>query len=85
MVSRTYALRGLARRPFVEINEEDAKNLGLSEGDEATLSVDGFEARLETVVADIARGSVFVPYAQDGLAVNRLITEINPRVKVAKS
>jgi predicted molibdopterin-dependent oxidoreductase YjgC len=85
MVSRTYALRGLARRPFVEINQEDAKDLGLSEGEEATLSVEGFDVRLEVVVADIARGSVFVPYAQDGLAANRLITEMNPRVKVAKA
>ena len=85
MVSRTAALRNIARKPFVEVSGSDAKQLGLSEGDEAVLSVDGFEARLEVTVTDIAPGAVFVPYDQQGLSANRLITAINPRVRMNKA
>lgn len=84
MVSRSVALRNIAQRPFVELNEDDAKELELSEGDEALVSADGFEARVEVRLGDIVRGAVFVPYDQRGLAANRLISGTDPRVQVSR-
>jgi NADH-quinone oxidoreductase subunit G len=85
MVSRTTALQKIARRPFVEVNRNDAEALGLAQGDQALLSIDGFEAPLEVIIGDIAPGAVFVPYDQEGLSANRLMAGINPRVKVSKA
>ena len=85
MVSRTAALRGIAKRPYVEIGERDAARLGIADGDDAVVSSNGFETRLRAVVTDIADGAVFVPYAQQGLRANKLISGINPRVRVAKA
>lgn len=82
MIRRTSALRGLQQEPFVEINREDAKELGISDGDEVVLSSAGFEASVPARVADIAKGVVFVPYDQRGLKANELIRGINPTVKV---
>jgi NADH-quinone oxidoreductase subunit G len=83
MISKSVALHSLARRPFLEMNAEDAKELGLSEGDEATVSAESAEARLEVVVSDIGRGAVFVPYDQPGLRANSLMHGPDPRVQVA--
>jgi len=80
MVSKSSALHHLARRAYVELNERDAKEMGLSEGDEAVLSANGSEARLEVRLGDIARGAVFVPYDPPGFNANTLTS--SPRVKV---
>ncbi|HZK52127.1 MAG TPA: molybdopterin dinucleotide binding domain-containing protein, partial [Actinomycetota bacterium] len=72
MISKSAALHHLARRPFVELNENDAKDLDLSEGDEAVVRANGTEARLEVRLADIARGAVFIPYDQQGFRANTL-------------
>jgi predicted molibdopterin-dependent oxidoreductase YjgC len=85
MVSKSSVLHGLARRPFVELHEDDAEQLGLSEGDEVVVAGAGFEARCELVIADIARGAVFVPYNQRGLAANRLMSGVDPVVEVRAS
>ena len=83
MVSKSSALHHLARRPYVELNEHDAKELDLSEGDEAVLSANGSEARLEVRIGDIARGAVFVPYDPPGFNAN--ILTASPRVTIRGS
>jgi NADH-quinone oxidoreductase subunit G len=82
MVSRTVYLRALQKKPFIEMHELDVKELGVSDGDLVTVSVDGFETQLSIVVADIARGAVFVPYDQRGLKANELMRGPNPTVEV---
>jgi len=82
MVSKSTALRHLASSAFVELNEEDAKDLGLSEGDEAVVRANGTAARLEVRIADIARGAVFVPYDQRDFRANTLTPA--PRVTVSR-
>jgi NADH-quinone oxidoreductase subunit G len=82
MVSRSVALRNLQKAPFVEINDEDAKELGIADGDEVVLAAHGSEARVKAIVADIARGCVFVPYDQKGFRANELIRGVDPVVEV---
>ena len=82
MVSRTAYLRNLQKKPFIEMHELDVKELGLSDGDLVTVSADRFETQLNIVVADIARGAVFVPYDQRGLKANELMRGPNPSVEV---
>ncbi len=85
MVSKSAALRNLQKKPFVELNAEDAQRLGLSDGDEALVRRDGFEARLPVAIGDIARGAVFVPYDQVGLRANELLSGSTSRVEVSKA
>jgi NADH-quinone oxidoreductase subunit G len=82
MVGKSALLRGLAKKPFVEMNDEDVKELGLSDGDEVIVASDGFEARCRLTIADIAKGAVFVPYDQPGLRANELMRGANPNVAV---
>jgi predicted molibdopterin-dependent oxidoreductase YjgC len=85
MVSRSTALRNIARGPFVEIDQQDADSLGLAHGDEAIVSGGRREYPATVVIADIARGAVFVPYQQRGLPTNELISGLDPRVEVRKA
>jgi NADH-quinone oxidoreductase subunit G len=85
MVARTAALRGIQRKPFVEMNEYDAKHLEVADGEEVVVSGNGFEVRLRVHVAEIAEGAVFVPYDQEGLRANRLMDGPNPRVQVSRA
>jgi predicted molibdopterin-dependent oxidoreductase YjgC len=82
MVRRTSVLRAMAKRPYVEMNDEDVKALDLADGDEVILAANGTEQRCRLVVADIARGAVFVPYDQAGLPANSLIGGGDPVVEV---
>ena len=82
MVSKSAALRGLQKKPFVEIHPDDAAALGLEDGAQAIVTGPGFEGRARVAIADIARGAVFVPYDQEGLPANRLMTGSNPTVEV---
>ena len=82
MVSRSAALRRLQRKPFVELNDEDAKALNLDEGADVVVEGNGKALTVRAVIGDIARGSVFIPYDQAGLAANELIAGIDPRVTV---
>jgi len=84
MVAKSAALRGIARRPFVEMNDEDARELGVADGDDVVLASGATEARLPVVIADIARGAVFVPYDQAGLPANTLMSGVDPTVEVRK-
>jgi len=72
MVSKSTALSHIASRPFIELNETDAMDLGLAEGDEAVVQANGTAARLEVRFGDIARGAVFVPYDQRDFRANTL-------------
>lgn len=74
MVRRSRALRNLQKKPFVEMNDEDVKALGFSDGDEVTLSANGTSVRVKLVIADIVAGTVFVPYDQQGLRANELLS-----------
>jgi anaerobic selenocysteine-containing dehydrogenase len=84
MVSKSVALRNLQKKPFVEINDEDAKELNIADGDEVVVSANGTEATVKAVVADIVKGAVFVPYDQVGLRANSLM-DGSGRVEVRPS
>jgi NADH-quinone oxidoreductase subunit G len=72
MVRRSVALRALQKKPFVEMNDEDVKALGLSDGQDVTVQGNGHSVTAKLVIADIVRGVVFVPYDQVGLSANAL-------------
>ena len=72
MVRRSVALRALQKKPFVEMNDEDVKALGLSDGQDVTVQGNGHSVTAKLVIADIVRGAVFVPYDQVGLSANVL-------------
>ncbi|MGH2752347.1 MAG: NADH-quinone oxidoreductase subunit NuoG [Actinomycetota bacterium] len=83
MISKSTALHQLARRAFIELHEDDAKNLGLSEGDEALVRSNGTQARLEVRLGDIAPGAVFIPYDQRDFRAN--VFTAAPRVTVSRN
>jgi NADH-quinone oxidoreductase subunit G len=72
MVRRSVALRALQKKPFVEMNDEDVKALGLSDGADVTIEGNGQSVTAKLVIGDIVRGAVFVPYDQVGLRANTL-------------
>jgi NADH-quinone oxidoreductase subunit G len=82
MVSRTRALRSLAKKPFVEMNDRDVKELGLADGDDVVVAGNGAELTLPLRIADIAEGAVFVPFDQPGVRANALVGGRDPRVTV---
>ena len=82
MVRRSVALRRLQKKPFVEMNDEDVKGLGLADGDEVEVSANGTSVRAKLVVGDIVKGCVFVPYDQEGLRANTLLSGGRTTVKV---
>lgn len=60
---------------FVELNPEDADKLGATDGGSVRVSAAAGEAILTArVTADVAAGSMFVPFNQPGLAANRLLS-----------
>ena len=61
-------------RAFAELHETDAERLGVVEGAEVTLTTAAGAATVPARVTDaIARGTVFVPFNQPGLAANVLL------------
>jgi predicted molibdopterin-dependent oxidoreductase YjgC len=82
MVSRSAALRRLQRKPFVELNDEDAKELGVDDGADVVVEGNGRSVTLRAVIGSIARGAVFVPYDQAGLRANELLAGVAPTVTV---
>ncbi|MFN2526604.1 MAG: NADH-quinone oxidoreductase subunit NuoG, partial [Actinomycetota bacterium] len=84
MVSKTAVLSSIQRPPFVELNPDDADALGVGAGDEVVVAANGNQVRLQVVIADIARGAVFVPFAQRGVQANKLMSGTDPRVTVTK-
>ena len=82
MVRRSVGLHRLQKKPFVEMNDEDVKALGLSDGDEVTVSSNGTSVRAKLVIGDIVPGAVFIPYDQEGLRANTLLSGGRTMVKV---
>ena len=85
MISKTSALRGIAKKAFVEMNDVDVKGLGLSDGDEVVVGANGTSFRARLVIADIAEGTVFVPYDQVGMKASQLMTDGDLNVTVMKA
>ncbi len=74
-VDATELKAALHQEPFVEVHPEDAERLGLVEGATARLRTDRGEVDLPVRVSDgIARGAVFVPFNQEGLRANTLLS-----------
>ena len=60
---------------FVEVHPVDAEPLGLADGGRAIVRTEAGEANLAVRVTEhIARGAVFVPFNQPGLAANVLLS-----------
>jgi NADH-quinone oxidoreductase subunit G len=65
----------LEDEPFVELHPADAAPVGITDGARALVRTARGEAELPARVTDhIARGAVFVPFNQPGLAVNTLLS-----------
>ncbi len=59
---------------FAEVHPEDAAEIGLQDGASARLRTEAGEAVVRVRVTDgVAKGSVFVPFDQPGLAANSLL------------
>jgi predicted molibdopterin-dependent oxidoreductase YjgC len=82
MVGKSAALRNLAKKPFVELNPDDAQRLGIADGDDVIVAGAGAEVTVAAVVADIAAGAAFVPYDQPGFRANVLMSSTAPTVQV---
>ena len=85
MVAHSKALRGLQQKPFVELNDADAKGLGIADGDEVVVSGAGTEITLPARIDGLAAGCVFVPYDQVGFRANALMEGVDPIVQVRKA
>ncbi|HEY7873502.1 MAG TPA: NADH-quinone oxidoreductase subunit NuoG [Actinomycetota bacterium] len=85
MVRRSAALKRLAARPFVELNDVDAKELEIADGDDVAVTAGGREVTLTAVVGDVAQGVAFVPYDQPGLRANQLMSGLDARVTVRRA
>jgi anaerobic selenocysteine-containing dehydrogenase len=60
---------------FVEVNVADAERLGIEDGGRAVVRTEAGSAELPVrVTADIAVGTVFVPFNQPGLQANTLLS-----------
>ena len=65
----------LGEPAFVEIHPDDATALGLADGDRARVTTEAGSAELPVRVTDaVAKGSVFVPWNNPGLAANTLLS-----------
>jgi len=80
LVSKSAALRRLQRKPFIELNDEDAKALGIDDGQDVVVEGNGAAFTTRAVIGDIVKGAVFVPYDQVGLPANQLISDSDPIV-----
>jgi NADH-quinone oxidoreductase subunit G len=85
MVGRTAALQVIQKKPYVELSAEDAKELGIADGDDVVVEGAGIEVTLPAVVDGIAKGAVFIPYDQVGLKAATLMSGLDPRVTVRPS
>ena len=65
----------LEEEAFVEVHPEDARRLGLSNGQRAAVKTEAGVATLSVrITPHIAPGAVFVPFNQPGLAANTLLS-----------
>ena len=84
MVSKSAALRRLQKKPFIELNDEDAKTLGVDDGSDVVIEGNGKSFTARAVIGGIVPGAVFVPYDQEGLPANQLMSGLDSRVTVKK-
>ncbi len=64
----------LEEGPFAELHPEDAEKRGVADGGRIRVRTAAGEAELDVrVTADVAAGSVFVPFNQPGFAANALL------------
>ena len=64
----------LGEPAFVELHPADAANAGLADGGSAIVDAGGAQAVLPVrITPNVAKGAVFVPFAQQGLAANTLL------------
>jgi NADH-quinone oxidoreductase subunit G len=82
MVSKSAALRRLQRKPFIELNDEDAKDLGIDDGQDVVVEDNGVSFTVRALIGDIVKGAVFVPYDQVGLPANQLMSGLDSSVTV---
>jgi anaerobic selenocysteine-containing dehydrogenase len=67
--------RALGEEPFLEVHPADADRLGLEEGSRARVKTEAGDAELPVrVSAGLARGTAFVPFNQQGLRANTLLS-----------
>jgi NADH-quinone oxidoreductase subunit G len=65
----------LGDEAYLEVHSEDAEKRGLSDGGRAVVRTEGGEATIPVRVTEhVAKGAVFVPFNQPGLAANRLLS-----------
>jgi NADH-quinone oxidoreductase subunit G len=65
----------LGTEPFAELNPEDADKRGVVDGSRVRVRTDAGEAELPArISAEIAAGTVFVPFNQPGFAANALLS-----------
>jgi anaerobic selenocysteine-containing dehydrogenase len=79
-------LRFLAPEQTLEISPQDARRLGLSNGDEATVSVDGRSVRARARVRELVPpGSVFLTEGTETDNATALMNGLPRTVEVAKA
>ncbi len=84
MTRRSPSLAREADRPFAEINPEDARELGVRDGDRVTLASRRGSVEVEARVTDrVGRGVVFMPFHFAEAAANALtIAALDPVSKI---
>ena len=87
MTHRSGTLTKLAKEPRAFLNPEEAKRLGIAAGDAIELTGPSGTLALAAAIDDaVPAGSVFVPYAQVGVQLNRLgaLGAAAPRVRARR-
>ncbi len=84
MTRKTPALEQESPSPFVEINPEDAKTLGIADGEKVVVESRRGSVKLEARVTDtIARGVVFIPFHYREAPANMLTNPaLDPIAKI---
>jgi len=68
----------LGNKAWVEVNEEDAKSIGLNEGDNLNISsANGSISAPVKISSVVPRGVIFVPYHFREAKVNKVISRKN--------
>ncbi len=87
MTRRSKALEKAAPEPFIEINEKDAANLDIRDGESVAVSSRRGEVRVKARVGDmVAPGVVFMPFHFKEAAANLLTNNaLDPICKIAEA
>ncbi len=87
MSRRSTGLEAAAPEPFIEINEEDAEQLGLNDGEMISVTSRRGTIKVKTRVGDrVASGVVFIPFHYHEAAANTLTNNaLDPICKIAEA